>query len=292
MKDLMFLAANCAIDCVKDCGGADILRILKFVFVLLDLVLFIVPIGLIIIVMVDFAKNVIAAKEDDMKKNVNIVIKRIIYCMVIFLVPTIVNFAVGLVSNTGDNIAAKASCCIDYAKNGNLSNCEVNYETFEKENYRCHVCESNDGSTSIYVWDSEKPANNFGGCTSSFYVDMTKTTKNMCKATPQCYKCATNDDILIWDDKRPVSGSYGCSSNFSVMYRLDSEEKCSVDKAKQCYECRNKTGYVLSFTDPGRGFMYDSNSFRVTPGVTHCNPGFNSSPVDSCNCTTNGCSAE
>jgi len=30
------------IDCIADCGGADILRVIKFVFILLDIVLFVV----------------------------------------------------------------------------------------------------------------------------------------------------------------------------------------------------------------------------------------------------------
>lgn len=288
MNKLMFLA----FDCVKDCGGADILRILKFVFKLLDLVLFIVPMGLIIMVILDFSKNVIAGKEDDMKKNVNVAIKRIIYCMVIFLVPTIVNFAVNFVSGTGDNIAAKASYCINYAKNGNLSVCEVNYDTLEKEIYRCHVCDFDDGRASIYVWDSEKPANDYNGCNSSFYTDMTKTSKNTCKSIPRCYKCSDNDDILVWSSDRPAEGTNGCASGFSTMYRLDSEEKCNVNNAKQCYACRNGTGYVLSYSNPGREFEYDSNSFNITSGVTHCNPGFYDSPVNRCNCTTTGCTSE
>ena len=66
------------------CGGADVLRILRFVFILLDMVCWIVPIGLIVMLMIDFGKNVIAGKEDEMKKNVNIAIKRIIYCIVLF----------------------------------------------------------------------------------------------------------------------------------------------------------------------------------------------------------------
>lgn len=291
MNKLLFLATSCtaSFDCVKDCGGADILRILKFVFILIDLVLFIVPMGLIVMIILDFSKNVIANKEDDMKKNVNMVIKRIIYCMVIFLVPTIVNFAVNFVGGTGDNIAAKAACCIDYAKNRNLSNCEVNYDTLEKEIYRCHVCDFDDGRESIYVWNSKKPADDYNGCTSNFYIDMTKTSKNTCKSIPQCYKCADNDDILVWSFDRPAKGTNGCSSNFSTMYNLDTEEKCNIDTAKKCYECINKTGYVLAYADPGRGFAYDSNSFRVTPNVTHCNPGFFSSPVERCNCTESGC---
>lgn len=142
MGELKFLAVNC----VTDCGGADILRILKFVFILIDLACFIVPIGLIIMIMLDFSKNVIAGKEDEMKKNASIVIKRLIYCMVIFLVPTIVNFAIGLVSSTGDNIAAKATECIRIAKEEDLSKCEIDYETFEPLNgdYDKDVTGSND----------------------------------------------------------------------------------------------------------------------------------------------------
>ena len=65
------------------CGGADVLRILRFVFILLDMVCWIVPMGLIVMLMVDFGKNVIAGKEDEMKKNLNMVIKRIIYCIIL-----------------------------------------------------------------------------------------------------------------------------------------------------------------------------------------------------------------
>lgn len=111
------------------CGGADVLRILRFVFILLDMVCWIVPMGLIVMLMVDFGKNVIAGKEDEMKKNLNMVIKRIIYCIILFLVPTIVNFAVGIVSNVG----VEAAKCIEIARdhNNDLSQYEIDYDTFE-----------------------------------------------------------------------------------------------------------------------------------------------------------------
>ena len=210
MNKLMFLAFNC----VSDCGGADILRILKFVFILLDLVLFIVPIGLIIMVMLDFAKNVIAGKEDEMKKNINMVVKRIIYCMVIFLIPTIVNFAVNFVSGTGDNIAAKASWCIDYAKNEDLSKCEVDYETFEPENpYKCYVCDFNNSRESIYVWDTEAPANNYGGCTSNFKIDNTRVSSDTCKnMQKKCWKCNDGTGYVL-DDIMPNGGFVYSSQN-------------------------------------------------------------------------------
>ena len=116
-----------------DCGGADVLRIIKFIFILLDIILFVVPMGLIIMVIVDFSKNVIAGKEDEMKKNLNIAIKRIIYCMVLFLIPTIVDFAIILVNDLGNNIGLGFDYmeCITIAKEHDLSQYEMNYETFE-----------------------------------------------------------------------------------------------------------------------------------------------------------------
>ena len=125
-----------------DCGGEGILRIIRFVWILIDYVKFIVPIGLIIMVMVDFAKSVIAGREDDMKKNVNIVIKRIIYAMVIFFVPTIVQVAINLLGESGVNYAVCLNVATDY--------------TVDLAKYR-NKFESDDfGSTSIIIPDSLK----------------------------------------------------------------------------------------------------------------------------------------
>lgn len=116
------------------CGGADVLRIIKFVFTLLDIVLFVIPVGLIIMLMVDFGKNVIAGKEDEMKKNVNIAIKRIMYCVVLFLVPTIVNFAISIVADSAKgekNAVEKAAACVNLAKKSSskdFDKWEVDYE--------------------------------------------------------------------------------------------------------------------------------------------------------------------
>lgn len=71
------------------CGGADVLRVIRFIWMLLDIVFFIVPIVLIVMISLDFAKSVIAGKDDEMRKNTGIVIKRIIYCVALFLVEPI-----------------------------------------------------------------------------------------------------------------------------------------------------------------------------------------------------------
>lgn len=195
MKDLIFFA----FDCVKDCGGADILRIIKFAFTLINIVLFIVPIGLIVMIMIDFSKNVIAGKEDEMKKNVSIVIKRIIYCMVLFLIPTIVKFAIGLVSDIG----VKAFQCMDYAQNGDLSSCEVDYENFVGEEagkkYVCYSC--SDGKTN---WGQDYPSAD--SCPGGWSIDNTKKTHLECVPNESCFYCKYSN-IYKWSNGVPKDTS-------------------------------------------------------------------------------------
>ena len=84
--------------------------------------------GLIVMISIDFAKNVIAGKDDDMKKNLSLAIKRIIYCVAMFLVPTIVDATMGLL---GDSYSI--SSCWNMSSSGS-SNQESTYNnTLEKE---------------------------------------------------------------------------------------------------------------------------------------------------------------
>lgn len=87
------------------CETSSVLKVIMFIQELLKIVFFVVPIGLIIMLSVDLAKNVITGKEDEMKKNVNVAIKRVIMAVVIFFIPTIVNFVNGIVQDSvGGNL--------------------------------------------------------------------------------------------------------------------------------------------------------------------------------------------
>lgn len=103
MNIMLFLTETCPND-------FEILRIIYFVKIVLKIVFIAVPIGLILMIGLDFFKNVTASKEDEMKKNLNIAIKRIIYCVCIFFVPTIVNLAISLLGNLGVNYALYLDC--------------------------------------------------------------------------------------------------------------------------------------------------------------------------------------
>lgn len=105
------------------CGGEDVLKVIKFVMQLLDVIFFVVPIGLMLMISVDFTKNVIAGKEDDMKKNLNLVIKRVIVCVALFLVDPIVDFTISLLGDAGVDYAE----CIKIAQTEDLSKYKINY---------------------------------------------------------------------------------------------------------------------------------------------------------------------
>lgn len=85
---------NFMVDFCKDLG--PIITLLKNIVKLLQ---WLIPMGLILFGMLDLGKAVIAGKEDEMKKAQGTLIRRVIYAVAVFLVVTIVSFAMGLVGS-------------------------------------------------------------------------------------------------------------------------------------------------------------------------------------------------
>lgn len=83
------------------CENPSILRIIYYVKQLLSLIFILVPIGLIIMVTLDLFRASVSSGEDEMAKKVKVSIKRIGFAVVLFFVPTIVSFAIGLVGDVG-----------------------------------------------------------------------------------------------------------------------------------------------------------------------------------------------
>ena len=80
------------------CENPDILRVISFIKILINVVKFLVPMGLIIMVSLDIGKGVISGEnfEKILKASGN----KILAAMMIFLLPTIVNFTLVLVDET------------------------------------------------------------------------------------------------------------------------------------------------------------------------------------------------
>ena len=106
---------------MEACTNPDVLKVIFFIKQLLDIVFFIVPIGLIVMLGIDFFKNVAAAKEDDMKKNLSIAIKRLIYCVCIFFIPTIVSLLTKIVSDSLGNTNINYAECLVNANSDKIN---------------------------------------------------------------------------------------------------------------------------------------------------------------------------
>lgn len=87
------------------CEMSSILKVVYFVKQLINVVFLIIPMGLIVMVSIDMAKGVIS-KEDDLKNNKDfkVTLKRILMCIALFLVPTIVSFVIDMVNDSGNSI--------------------------------------------------------------------------------------------------------------------------------------------------------------------------------------------
>lgn len=83
------------------CTNPDILRIIYFIKILIEIIMFIVPIGLIIMGLIDFSKSVVTNDENARKKNLNLFIKRVIFAVLLFAMPWIVRTFMHLLSTTG-----------------------------------------------------------------------------------------------------------------------------------------------------------------------------------------------
>lgn len=90
---------------IDACETSDVLKVIYFVFQLIKIAFMIIPMALIAMISFDFARNVIS-NVDDMKKNLNVVIKRILMCVAVFLVPMVVNVLINIVEDAdiGSNI--------------------------------------------------------------------------------------------------------------------------------------------------------------------------------------------
>ncbi|MCI6265395.1 MAG: hypothetical protein MR598_00945 [Erysipelotrichaceae bacterium] len=80
------------------CG--DLSQVITLLKNVIKLIQWGIPMVLILFGMIDLGKAVMAGKEDEMKKAQSTLIKRVIYAVAVFLVVTIVTFAMGLVGST------------------------------------------------------------------------------------------------------------------------------------------------------------------------------------------------
>lgn len=113
---------------VDACTNPDILKVIYFAKLILDIVKIVIPIGLIIMGMIDFSKSVVTSDDGIQKKNMKLFIKRIIYAVLVFAVPWIVETLIVNLGNLTDGVnftdclENAESECIEKLENGGSCN--------------------------------------------------------------------------------------------------------------------------------------------------------------------------
>lgn len=83
------------------CTNASFLATVLFIKKLVKIISVIIPVLLVLFVTIDIAKAVVASDDNQIKKAQSIAIKRIIYALIIFFVPILVNAAFNILDNNG-----------------------------------------------------------------------------------------------------------------------------------------------------------------------------------------------
>lgn len=101
---------NCDISLSGLCNETRVARTLKFLGILITLVKIFVPLLIIVLGSVDFAKAMIEGKGDDIPKKVPVLIKRFITGVIIFLVPSVIDFLFGVIDTYSDTMKQYENC--------------------------------------------------------------------------------------------------------------------------------------------------------------------------------------
>ena len=95
---------------------ANIWQIVGYVLLVFKIV---IPLLLIIFGMLDLGKAVIASKEDEIKKATGSLVRRAIAAVIIFLLPTIISFIIGIVGGFTEEAEADYKICKSCITNPN-----------------------------------------------------------------------------------------------------------------------------------------------------------------------------
>ena len=100
------------------CQHPTVLRTIYFGTIITDILFTIIPIGIVLMTIIDFSKGLIAGKEDEQQKVVKLIPKRLMYAIIVFSMPWIVTILINTLSDLKLNVATNFQTCIDNAKSG------------------------------------------------------------------------------------------------------------------------------------------------------------------------------
>jgi len=102
------------------CSNSNVLSTLSFVKTVIDFVLYLVPSILILVLGFKLFK-IVTSSNPDLKKGMWDIIGKIIICVTIFFIPTLVALLTEILAESGVGVAKDYSYCLDSATNENIA---------------------------------------------------------------------------------------------------------------------------------------------------------------------------
>lgn len=106
---------------LEACENPSLLRTLYFGTIIADLIFTIVPIALVAMLIIDFTKAIVAGNTEAQSKVIKLIPKRIMYAVIIFILPWIVGIFMNLLSIAGLKVGSDYKLCLKRARNGDFS---------------------------------------------------------------------------------------------------------------------------------------------------------------------------
>ena len=128
----LFINTNVyAIEEIPVCENPEVLKVIYFASIIVDIVKIIIPIGLVIMAMIDFSKGVTSNNEGDNKKNISKLIKRFIYAVLVFAVPWIVKIVIINLGNLTKDV--NYTDCLENATEEKIAELQPIYDKWLEE---------------------------------------------------------------------------------------------------------------------------------------------------------------
>ncbi len=233
------------------CQHPAVLRTLYFGLIIKDIIFTVIPIGIIAMMLVDFSKAVVAGKEDEQQKAVKLIPKRIMYAVIVFTIPWIVNALMKILSSAKLNVALDFNTCIKNARDAE-GNFDYYDNLLEEEEKVAGIRSSNPGTTnndsnshSSSIGDNSAPGrliqliNGEVGNTNKIGVDKTRYGGQVGNAwcayfaTWALKKINIIDGKSIYDYLREYGNiNDGAASGMWPVFRSGKNENISFNKSK------------------------------------------------------------
>lgn len=186
---------------MHSCSNPDVLKVIYFITIIIDIIKIGIPIILIVMGFVDITKAVVASDNGVQKKAVTLFIKRIIYAIAIFLVPTIVSVTMVVLGNSiGDPTTTNFTDCIENATKDKINHIETNS--------KCYQCST---QQNLLYWGLYEPSS--ASCSGEWKT--TNISKNSCVTNNSNKEKYSNDNEKLNVHKNESSNNNTDNDNNS-----------------------------------------------------------------------------